>query len=286
MPRRSARLAGKPRRDYAAMAGKKRRVAKNKRVAKISKPLTNAIQRIVNRNIETKFSFQGVPDTPLYNTLRTTLQPTLGLNYIKPCIPLLAINGTQSDELIGTRMKIVSLKTVFSFNLAASNTISTDVMIKVFFLISKNVKNNTVAASGLLGKNLLRTGQATEEDWLVGSGVDPRILNQLPVNRNAWSRISTKTFRLSKNGGTLNGQATGAVPVLGSANGSYSFTHDWKAGGKTCTYDESDGSAYPENYLPLVGMVAWYPDGTSVGSPDTVMPVYAQFSHHLYYKDA
>lgn len=285
MPRRSARLAAKPRRDYAAMVGKKTRRASSKKVAKLSKPIRNAVQAIINKNIETKFAFVGVADNPLYNTLRTALQPAQGLNYIKPCLPLLTINGTQSDELIGTKMKIVSLKSIFNFNLASSNAVSQDVMVKIFFLISKNAKNNTVAAAGFTGKNLLRTGQASEEDWIPGSGLDPRIFNQLPVNRNAWVLKGSRTFRLSKNGGTLNGQTTGAVPVLSSAN-SYQFTYDWKAGGKTCTYDESDGSSFPENYLPLVGMVAWYPDGTTVGNPDTVMPVYTQFSHHLYYKDA
>lgn len=285
MPRRSTRLASKPRRDYAAMAGKRTRKPATKRVAKISKPLTKAIQRIVDKNIETKFAFAGVADQPLYNTIRTSLQPAQGLNFIKPCLPLLSINGTQFDELIGTRMKISSHKTIFNFNLASSNATSQDVMVKVFFLLSKNAKNNTVAAAGFTGKNLLRTGQASEEDWIPGSGLDPRIFNQLPVNRNAWILKGSRTFRLCKNGGTLNGQATGAVPVLTGVS-SYQFTYDWKAGGKVCTYDESDQSSFPENYLPLVGMVAWYPDGTTVGAADQVMPVYCQFSHHLYYKDA
>lgn len=276
---------GQARKSAAAARKYRKRAPVGKRVAKISRPMKNAIQKIINKNIETKYAFAGVADQPLYNTLRTALQPAQGLNFIKPCLPLLSINGTQSDELIGTRMKISSHKTVFNFNLASSNATSQDVMVKVFFLISKNAKNNTVAAAGFTGKNLLRTGQASEEDWIPGSGLDPRIFNQLPVNRNAWVLKGSRTFRLAKNGGTLNGQTTGAVPVLSCAN-SYQFTWDWKAGGKTCTYDESDQSSFPENYLPLVGMVAWYPDGTTVGAADQVMPVYCQFSHHLYYKDA
>jgi len=182
-------------------------------------------------------------------------------------------------------MKVVSLKTKFHFNLDTSNTNSNDVMVKVFFLQSRNVKNLTVANTGLPGGNLLRTGTADEDDWVPASGADSRYTNHLPLNRLAWVG-RTKTFRLTKNSGQMNLGSSSAVPLLSNGNASYDFTYDWKIGGKTLRYDEGDGSSYPENYLPLVGMVAWYPDGTPVGNQDSVMPVYVTLSNHLYFKDA
>lgn len=281
-----ARLIG-PRRESGAFY-KKRPEPKKKQMttrgAKLPKPVKVAIQRMIGASIESKYVFSGVADGPLYNTLRTKIAPTLGLNFIKPCLPPLAINGTQSDQLIGTKMKVQSLKTIFNFNLASSNTVSQDILVRVFFLYSKNVKNYSASINGMVGSNLLRTGSASEEDWIPSSGIDPRILNHLPLNKNAWVGTS-KTFRLTKNGGTLNGQTTGAVPVIAGQGASIQFTHDWKCK-KTLTYDETDTSSFPENFLPLVGMVAWYPDGTTVGAVDTVMPVYCQFSHHMWYKDA
>lgn len=275
-----------PRRPSGAFYKKRPATVKPraKALAKLSKPMRNAVQAIINKNIESKYAFTGVADQPLYNTLRTKINATSGLNFIKPCIPQIPINGTASNDLIGTKMKVQSLKTVFNFNLASSNVVSQDILVRVFFLFSKNVKNYSASINGMVGGNLLRTGQGTEEDWVVGSGIDPRILNQLPLNKNAWVGTS-KTFRLTKNGGNLNGQATGSVPVLSGVGASYQFTHNWKCT-KTLTYDETDTSLYPENYLPLVGMVAWYPDGTTVGATDQVMPVYCQFSHHIWYKDA
>jgi len=198
-------------------------------------------------------------------------------------MPLIVNSGTASNDLIGTKAKIVSLKTYLHFNLDTGNSTSNDVMVKVFFLHSRNVKNLGVANNGLPGGNLLRTGAASEEDWVPAAGVDMRLLAQLPVNKNAWTG-TTKTFRLSKNAGTM--QNGTAVPLLSAGNASYTFTYDWKAGGKTLKYDESDGSNAPENFLPLICAVAWYPDGTSVGPQDSNMPVFVTLSNHLYYKDA
>lgn len=249
--------------------------------------MKNAIQRIVNGNIETKFIVSGLVNVQAYNTIRTKLAPvgTTAFNTLRNCLPVIANSGTQTNDLMGAKMKVASLKTVFHFNLDTANAVSQDIMVKIFFLQSRNVKNYTVALNGLPGSNLLRTGNASEDDWVPASGVDARFQNQLPLNRLAWTG-SSKTFRLSKNGGTLNGQATGAVPVISNGISSYDFTHDWKIGGKVLRYDESDNSGMPENYLPLIGVVAWYPDGTPVGAQDSVMPVYFTFTSHLYYKDA
>jgi len=285
MPRRSARLASKPRRDYAAMAGRK--PSRRPRVAKVSAPLTRAIQRVVDRNIETKFAISSLVNAQVYNTIRTKFVPagSVGTQYVRACIPAIANSGTASNDLMGAKCKISSLKTYLHFDLGSTSNVSTDVMVKVFFLQSRNAKNYTVANVGLPGNNLLRTGNATEEDWIAGSSIDSRYYNQLPLNKLSWTG-SSKTFRLSKNGGTTNGTAAGSVPVLSGGIGSLDMTYDWKVGGKVLKYDEGDGSGYPENFLPLIAIVAWYPDGTTVGQQDTAMPVFVTQSNHLYYKDA
>jgi len=284
MPRRSARLASKPKRDYAAMAGKK---PARKRVAKVSAPLTRAIERVVNRNIETKYAISSQINVGVYNTIRSKLAPsgTTTTNYLRPCIPTLSISGTQSNDLVGAKCKISSLKTVLHFDLGTASTVSTDIMVKVFFLQSRNAKNFTVALPGLPGNNLLRTGSGTEEDWIAGGSVDSRYYNQLPLNKLSFTG-SSKTFRLSKNGGQTNGTVSGNVPVLSGGMASFDMVHDWKVGGKVLKYDESDGSGYPENFLPLIAVVAWYPDGTSVGAQDSSMGVFCTQSNHMYYKDA
>jgi len=248
--------------------------------------LTQQIQRVLNKNLETKYVVHTDQDQPLYNTINTAINPTGGYSYLLPCIPQIVRGGINSDNMTGAKIKVVSLKTYIHFNFASQNNTTNDVMVKIFFLHSKNTQNYTVAANGLLGSNLLRTGQASEVDW-IGSGtgtLEPRCLAQLPLNKLAWTG-TTRTFRLSKNGGILNGGTSSALPVLANGNGSFDISYDWKCS-KTLKYDESDNSIYPENYLPLMAAVAWYPDGTSSGAKDTVMPVYATATHHLYYKDA
>jgi hypothetical protein len=273
------RLIG-PRRQTGSFY-KKRPTVKKPR-ARGGKPLTQAIQKVINRNLETKYVFSGVPDTQLFNTLRAK-QVAGSANNLLVAVPSIANTGTATNDLIGARAKIVSHQTKIHINFGAANAVSQDVYVRVFFLQSRNAKSFTVTGS-LPGKNLLRNGQGAEQDWVPGSGLDPRIFAQLPINKLAWTGTS-KTFRLSKNGGTLNGQAVGSVPVLRGSS-SFSITHNWKAAGKVIKYDEADGSAYPENYCPFVGFVAWYPDGTPVGDPDSAMPVYIQMSHHMYFKDA
>ena len=66
----------------------------------------------------------------------------------------------------------------------------------------------------------------------------------------------------------------------------YTYTHNWKVKNKSLTYDESDGSNYPENYLPLIGFVAFLNDGTPVTTNDQSSVVNIALSHHAWYKDA
>jgi len=276
-----ARLIG-PRRPSGKFY-KKRPAVKKPRKAKT---LTTAIQKVLNKTIETKLVISSVVNSMLYNTIRTKMIAagiTVFQNF-RTCMPAIVNTGTATNDLIGARAKIVSLKTYMHFNLDTGNSNSNDVMVKVFFLHSKNTKNYTVASNGLPGGNLLRTGNGSEEDWIPGAGIDSRLTAQLPLNKNAWTGTS-KTFRLSKNVGTMQ-QGTTGTPLLSGGMASYTFSHDWKAGGKTLKYDETDGSNYPENFLPLICAVAWYPDGTSVGPQDSNMPVFVTLSNHLYYKDA
>jgi len=278
-----ARLIG-PRRPSGKFY-KKRPAVKKPRQG--PKALTTAIQRVINRNIETKYAISSLVNSQITNTIRSKLQPggTTTLNYMRTCMPAISNSGTATNDVIGAKLKVVSLKTVLHFNLDYANATSSDVMVRVYFLQSRNAKNYTVAFTGLPGNNLLRTGAGTETDWLPGTGVDSRYISQLPLNKLAWTG-KQKTFRLSKNGGKTNGEPTGAVPVLSGGIASHTFTFDWKVGGKTLKYDEGDGSGLPENFLPIIAMIAWYPDGTPMQSFDQPMPVYTTFSNHLYYKDA
>jgi len=266
---------------------KKRPAVKKPRGKGVSQPIKDAIQRILNKDIETKFAISSLVNSQVTNTIRSKLQPggTTTLNYMRTCMPGISNSGTASNDLIGTKLRVVSLKTVLHFNLDYANATSADVMVRVYFLQSRNAKNYTVAFSGLPGNNLQRTGSGTEQDWLPGTGVDSRYLSQLPLNTLAWTGTQ-KTFRLSKNGGKTNGEPTGAVPVLNNGQVSYDFVHDWKIGGKVLKYDEGDGSGLPENFLPIIAMVAWYADGTPMASFDQAMPVFTTYSNHLYYKDA
>jgi len=279
-------MARQSRRKPRATRPKRTTRRKSRAPRKVSAPLKLAIQKIVNKNLETKLVISSVVNSMLYNTIRTKMIAagiTVFQN-LRTCMPAIVNTGTASNDLIGTRAKIVSLKTYLHFNLDTGNPNNQDVMVKVFFLYSKNVKNYTVASNGLPGNNLLRTGNGSEEDWIPAAGVDSRLTAQLPINTNAWTGTS-KIFRLSKNSGTMQQGTTGS-PLLAGGLASYTFSHDWKVGGKTLKYDETDGSNYPENFLPLICAVAWYPDGTSVGPQDSNMPVFVTLSNHLYYKDA
>jgi len=267
---------------------RRRAPRKPRRVAKKSS-MVKAVRAIAKQEAyktqETKFASRDFFGLAVYNTLRSFISlasPTL-LNTFQPGIAAIG-QGAASNRLIGSKVTLVNCFTTFAFNIKSSSNVAADLFVKVYLLQSKNVKNLNLAPD-LPQDNLLRIGNNTESDWIVGSGLDARAYAQRPINPRAWSGTS-RTFRLVKNPGLMNTDTTGTVPNVSSA-ASYSFTHNWGNKGKILHYDDDDASSYPENFLPMWGCVVWAADGTVIGTggSDQTSQVELYAVNHTYYKD-
>lgn len=229
---------------------------KKTRKGGLVKAIRNIAKSEALKQQETKYTTQTVLNNlDLTNQLVSQFAPgnTSRLNIGIPPLQL----GTTYSELIGSKMTLVSGYTKFHFTLNYDNTATQEVIVKLFLLTSKTVKAVQSALSGLYGSDLLKLSNY-QQDWKP-SLADPRILNMLPLNDNAWSgRIHT--FKLSKNGGGMNGDKTvGVAPPANIANHPSYHEFKWQWGkDKLLKYDTPAAPptnpqfVYPTNCCPFL----------------------------------
>ena len=196
-----------------------------------------------------------------------------------PALPKLQ-EGTGSFQRVGQRISNLRGKTHFHFYLPYNASASQNWIVRLYMLSSVQIKAHS-ALPALNPNTLLDKGDGTTVDW------DPTVnqvitLSQLPLARENF-RGSFKEFRLSKNSGALNGDASTPPP---SPNGGHfatyhDFTWHWKHSGQVM-YDEN--AVYPNNYCPLWAVVAYSPDDYPLTIEAT--PVKFTSRTEMYYKDS
>jgi len=242
--------------------------------------------------IETKYitevrSWNSLYNVPIKNSLSSTFSVSpADLNSLQRVVPALK-RGTESDGIIGSRVQMVSGKTDFIINVASNFTKTCNIIVKLFCLESRKVRDYN-EMSTLPPDQLLRTGNDTTRDWTPSTAVYNPLQDFLPVNKASFKVHHIKHFHFEKNSGLMNND-----PAISSANSPkqsiFKYTWNWGRDMKLKYDDEAlnvGNAMFPTNYAPIWGIVAYYADGSPAGGDDEDTVIYCSAINHMYYKDA
>lgn len=199
------------------------------------------------------------------------------------CLPPLLV-GTESYQRTGSRISNIRGRTIFTFWLdsATQSANCNNISVKIFFLNSKQTKSSSQAQ--LLPSNiLLDNGDGTSTDWSSALPGAPLLYNQLPISNENFSG-RTKTIRLVKNIGQPN--AVGGNVVDPNTYGRVMVTYVYNWSRKSAAAYENNitnaALAFPTNYAPLFGVVAFTNDSSIALADNTV---YMDVRNEMYFKD-
>jgi len=258
----------------------KKRKTQPKRYAKKSKnPFVAKVQKIIRRNLETKYVRETIASEPATTLWNSTISGTA--DWYR-CLPLVG-RGVQSHQRDGDHIQPTSLTMNWSFRFATEDENTRDIFVVLYVLHSKSVKDYlTNNAGGALSANFnqyLDNGNDTTT-YFAGTWVD----SQKPINKENFTLLHKKVIPLIKGSGVPNG--SGVVP---SARGMYTHERSVRA---TCSYTiknlptllYSDVSlARPSNYAPVWAVGYYYGDGTAADTGTGILDV--AMDAHLYFKD-
>lgn len=263
-------ITGKP---VMVLKGGKRALARlrAKRATKPTRAFAKKVMAVVNKEEETKYRADDIQKSQ-----------DLGVGLAVPTDLVSALptlnQGVGSFQRVGQQIDNVRGKTHFSFSIPSSYSATTNWVVRVIMLTSRQVKSYAQIGS-LAAGTLLDNGDGTTLDW--NAGVTQVItLAQRPLANENFGG-SFREFRLSKNSGQLNGDTSTPPP---SSNGGHfpsnaGFTWHWKHKGKLM-YDET--SVRPNNYNPMFMLVAYPLDYSTIGEQ---APIKATIRTEMYYKD-
>lgn len=258
------------------MARRNRKAPRLARAKQRAKKGTVAMMRkiaaeVINKKSETKYVAQALPGTNVYSSLTTPAG-------LFPLMPTLQC-GTESFQRIGARIENLRIKTTFTIWLDNENnqTQNNNVFVRLYFLRSKKVKNwNQVNL--LPAGTLLDQGDGTTTDWTI-PGVAVQYA-QMPISNENWIGRH-KTVRLIKNTGQPNG-VNGAPNTDGRPSATVVHYTNRKAPVSYENLIAAPGLAYPTNFCPLFGFVAW---SSEFGSTINNTQIQMQVRNEMYFKD-
>ena len=267
MPRRSNRLAAKPKRNYRAMAG----LPPARVPAK--KATTALIKRVLNRALETKYvatqvQLAGFP-------IPGQITPTADYHLMLPDVA--QAGASTSITRVGDKIEPVRAKIsghIWYDNL--DTTVGNIVFVKLFFVTPKNIKSASQVAG--ISDGLLESGTADPSSW---TAARQDLQAFFPVCKENYTLLKTKTFKLVKNGGLPIGNNVTHSTNIGKDR--YSFSYSWKP--PTLKYD-TDASLQPTNHLPLMFCVAYSPGYNYSTDASLANQVKMNWNIELAYKDA
>lgn len=245
------------------------------RAARISKGMAKAIKQIVVK-VEGKSERKYVAEQ-LQKAVQVDTYIALPGDAVTVLPPLL--QGSGSFQRDGQLVSNISGATHFNFSLPYNYAASSNWVVRLYMLQAKAIRSATNLVS-LIAGTLLDPGNGTTKDW------DPTVDQVVELSQTALSREnytgSYRDFKLSKNSGSLNGDASTPPP---SPNGghfatNHQFTWKWKHQG-ALKYDEN--SQYPTNYAPFFILVAFPYDNFGVTKEPS--PVIATIRTEMYYTD-
>lgn len=297
MPRRSARLAAKPRVDYRKLAGLpplKLTKRMHKRAIGSSRTFAGAVRRIVKTSGETKMVswYNGPsPSNGTYAQANYINQNAVITNNTTDILRLIpyVVPGTGDNQRIGERISPISLTVqgsvclpTNSFN-DSTGSLFNDEYVIIYVLQHVTLKSYTSLAASNDFTQLLRTGEGTTVAYQ-GHVWD----SQMPVEDAYYRLLKKKKLRIRNMGvkpaaGGGDPTNTWVAPALSPYRAQYSINLT-KHLPKLFKYPESPsvpGANDPTNSSIFMCMGLYRGDAL-VGQSDTIQH---QYVTHMKYKD-
>lgn len=260
--------------------------ARAKRPARISKPLARAVKAIVNRQQERKYknaSYQRVCNAVVNSSVMEMF----------PCVPQTeqATIAASSSQRIGQKLTCARAYSDFHITFAPGITGSKDIIVKLWVLASKELKNyDDIAAIGTAGNprqlpiNFLNDGNGGTTTAL-GFLYDM----DLPVESESWTSLKEVTFRLSKSSGVMENssggfQASAPFAYVASGGPACKRIRVYHKAPKNWLFDAQTAPQFPTNYAPVWCLSYAYTDGTNAVPANA--EVFVNVTNHLEFYDA
>lgn len=264
----------------------KSRQYKGKRTARLAKPVRRAIKQIINKQQERKYrassytrllnSSCNVTQNEMFNCMVDTQQAGAGT--------------ASSSQRIGQKVTVARCYSDFTVTFAPGVASSKDLIVKLWVLTSKELKNyDDIAAWGTVGNRPLPISFLNDGN---GGTTNPQGLIEqlnLPVENETWTSQKEFVFRLTKSSGTLMNNPNGyaAAPpfgYVGTGGPCWKRMRVYHNVPKTLTYDGQLFGQFPNNSSPVWTLSYAYADGTApnVGNVDIQVTV----TNHLEFYDA
>lgn len=251
---------------------------KGKQFQKVSKPLKNAITRIVKGTQETKLAMD-YQSPELYNGQITT--KTGDWKYPLPNIPMVGNGGVlgNATNRIGDTIQPTSFKVYNTISLSDLTELTADIYVNFFVFTLKSAKSLPVVqdSSSPGPGSFLDTGNGTSGAWL-GNTTDLG----LPINHREFTLIAVRRFRLSKGTGHINEGTYSDATITGASQTFKHFIINIPCP-KSLKYS-ADLDEQPQNFCPVMAVGYTHMDGTTADS--VTQNLRWCWRSCLYYKDS
>jgi len=245
MPRRSARLAAKPRINYRAMAGglapRRRRAAR--RAPRATTAFAKKVLAVVSRKEETKY----VANNILTPAVAVPAAQTTPLNFAR-IMPFLT-QGVGDYQRVGDKISPTRASTFWTIYPADTTLNLYDITVNLVVVKVKGAGTD-VAVAATPGGDFLRVGD--------GTNVDPNnpnqeamltLVNRYPVNTERYTVLKHFRKRFCKGPNNINGAVgvPNAPPTAGPTAPLAVFKYSWKP--PRLSYDNA-AATLPTNHYP------------------------------------
>ena len=268
-----------PRLQSGSFYKNKKIIKRSKKYIRRSKSTVALIKKVLGRQIETKY----VASSGTYAPKGSIVPNAMNILMLPPVYQQTTVGSTnvrEGDYITPTRFNMsgfVRYNNAFGPNFPANS-----VYVKLFFVTPKDIKDSFLAPNLL--PEFLENGSADPVNWT--SGVYSSLNSFLPVCKQLYTVLKTKTIKLVKNQG---------VPINNPASPSTTDTPNVALNGDCIPWSVSlkvpklkyvlDASFQPTNYCPLMFAVAYIP-GVDFDFQGLAGSLAVDYQSQMWFKDA
>jgi len=259
------------------------------------------VKKLVAQPLETKYvaeptkvfvSSGVIGDVTGYTVLANIVSggPNITAWNLIPNCPQATVSGlagqvvSGGNQRQGNKVTDVTFKTDFQFYINnLSGFPSIDATVKLFICRARQIKSNYNLTS-LSPGTLLDAGNGTSIDWSVAAANDALLNAMLPINKEAFTVLKAKTFRIVKNQeANSSGTGTTGAPNLDTPSiRTFSYTHKHKSALHYLDDNVAGNFDLPTNFNYFAFCVVYE---SQIGNlpPNSVL---CNARNHMWYKDA
>lgn len=246
-------------------------------VSKVSPALAAAIEKVMNRDNETKYVAETIVEEANFNSGIGSTNPLVPMEMYR-ALPLIYSSGGTSSSMtkLGKQIQPVKCTVNFRFNFDFNDRNAREIRVVLYMLNCKNERAyyNQLAAQPFQ-TNFLDDGQGSNVRFQ-----GTYLQSKYPIDKENWSILHKRTFALSKGVGLLNDNTTG------TSMGKYrekNITLNVRLP-KRIKYDEN--TATPAAFAPVWAVGYYYADNTAPDLDLTAGCLHVTARTHMWFKDS